>query len=184
MKLPKCNLVYSPEALEKRIAELGAEITASYTDDKPIVCVCVLRGAVMFYVDLMKHIDSDKVVYDFVTLQSYENSMIVGGNMQTTGKFKLIQDMRENVAGKHVLVVEDIVDSGNTVHYLREYFEGKDALDVKIACLLDKPMARKVKAEADYVAFTLARPAYIIGYGLDDDQYYRNLNGIYEVVTD
>ena len=104
--------------------------------------------------------------------------------MQTTGKIKLIQDMRENVAGKHVLVVEDIVDSGNTVHYLREYFEGKDALDVKIACLLDKPMARKVKAEADYVAFTLARPAYIIGYGLDDDQYYRNLNGIYEVVTD
>ena len=64
MKLPKCNLVYSPEVLEKRIAELGAEITASYTDDKPIVCVCVLRGAVMFYVDLMKHIDTDKVVYD------------------------------------------------------------------------------------------------------------------------
>ena len=73
---------------------------------------------------------------------------------------------------------------------LREYYpifrlrKRQDALDVKIACLLDKPMARKVKAEADYVAFTLARPAYIIGYGLDDDQYYRNLNGIYEVVTD
>jgi hypoxanthine phosphoribosyltransferase len=183
MNLPKSNVVFSAEEIQARIKELGAQITAEFNDDKPIVCVCVLRGAVMFFADLMKYIDSDKVTFDFVTLQSYETAMEVGG-MQTTGKIKLIQDMREKVEGKHVLVVEDIVDSGNTVNYLHEYFASKNALDVKIACLLDKPMARKVPVVVDYVAFTLERPAYIIGYGLDSNQQYRNLNAIYEVITD
>lgn len=184
MNLPKSRVVFSAEELNARIKELGAQITADLNDGKPIVCVCVLRGAVLFFADLMKYIDSDQVVFDFVTLCSYENALAVGGNMQTTGKIKLIQDMRESVEGKHVLVVEDIVDSGNTVAYLRQYFENKNAIDVKIACLLDKPMTRKVPVDVDYVAFTLERPAYIIGYGLDDDQKYRNLNAIYEVVTD
>ena len=181
MNLPKCNVVFSSEQIQTRLAELGKEITAYYNDDKPIVCVCVLRGAVMFFADLIKRIDSDKVVCDFVTLQSYETAMEVGG-MQTTGKIKLIQDMRESVKDKHVLVIEDIVDSGNTVNYLREYFNGKEAIDVKIACLLDKPMSRKVDVKVDYVAFTLSRPAYIIGYGLDDGQKYRNLDAIYEII--
>ena len=181
MNLPKCNVVFSREQIEERLVALGKEITSFYNDDKPIVCVCLLRGAVMFFSDLIRHIDSDKVVCDFVTLQSYETAMEVGG-MQTTGKIKLIQDMREKVKGKHVLVVEDIVDSGNTVNYLHEYFKGKEAIDVKIACLLDKPMSRKVEVKVDYVAFTLSRPAYIIGYGLDDGQKYRNLDAIYEIV--
>ncbi len=181
MNLPNCKVVFSREQIQERLVELGKEITAFYKDDKPIVCVCVLRGAVIFFADLIKHIDSDKVVCDFVTLQSYETAMEVGG-MQTTGKIKLIQEMRESVKGKHVLVIEDIVDSGNTVNYLHEYFKGKEALDVKIACLLDKPMARKVEVKVDYIAFTLERPAYIIGYGLDDSQRYRNLDAIYEII--
>ena len=184
MNLPKSKVVYTAEQLQTRIAELGAQITADLNDGKPIICVCVLRGAVMFFTDLMKNIDSENVVFDFVTLSSYENSMVVGKNMQTTGKIKLIADMRENVEGKHVLVVEDIVDSGNTVNYLREYFRTKNALDVKIACLLDKPKARKVDISVDYVAFTLESAPYIIGYGLDDNQSYRNLNAIYEIVND
>ena len=179
----KKNLLCSEQDIRVRVKELAAEISACYKDDKPVVCVCVLRGAVMFFTDLMKEIKSDAVVYDFVTLSSYENAM-VEGTMSTTGKIKLIQDLRENVEGKHVLVVEDIVDSGFTVDYLRRYFASKNALDVKIACLLDKPMSRKVDAHADYVAFTLERPAFIIGYGLDYDQKYRNLDGIYEVVSD
>ena len=181
MNLPNCRVVFSHEQIQERLDELGKEITSFYKDDKPIVCVCVLRGAVIFFADLIKRIDSDKVVCDFVTLQSYETAMEVGG-MQTTGRIKLIQDMRESVKDKHVLVVEDIVDSGNTVNYLHEYFKGKEALDVKIACLLDKPMARKVEVKVDYIAFTLERPAYIIGYGLDDDQRYRNLDAIYEII--
>ena len=184
MNLPKSKIVYSSQQLQERIAELGAQITKDYDDGKPLVCVCVLRGAVMFFADLMKRIDTDQVIYDFVTLSSYENSMVVGGNMQTTGKIKLIADMREKVEGKHVLVVEDIVDSGNTVNYLREYFKNKNALDVRIACLLDKPKARKVDIKVDYVAFTLDRAPYIIGYGLDDHQNYRNLDAIYEIVND
>ena len=177
------NILYSEAEIRARVKELAEDISAGYGDDKPIVCVCVLRGAVMFYTDLMKELKSDAVVYDFVTLSSYENAM-VEGTMSTTGRIKLIQDLRENVEGKHVLVVEDIVDSGYTVDYLRKYFAAKNAADVKIACLLDKPMSRKVDAKADYVAFTLERPSFIIGYGLDCDQKYRNLDGIYEAVSD
>ena len=179
----KKNLLFSEKEIRERVKELAKEISEHYKDDKPVVCVCVLRGAVMFFTDLMKEVKSDAVVYDFVTLSSYENAM-VEGTMSTTGKIKLIQDLRENVEGKHVLVVEDIVDSGYTVDYLRRYFSSKNALDVHIACLLDKPMSRKVDAHADYVAFTLERPAFIVGYGLDYDQKYRNLNGIYEVIND
>ena len=96
MNLPKSNVVFSAEEIQARIKELGAQITAEFNDDKPIVCVCVLRASVMFFADLMKYIDSDKVCFDFVTLQSYETAMEVGG-MQTTGKIKLIQDMRDKV---------------------------------------------------------------------------------------
>lgn len=81
-----------------------------------------------------------------------------------------------------MLVVEDIVDSGYTIDYIRRYFAAKNPLDVKVACLMDKPMTRKVDAYADYKVFTLERDAFIVGYGLDCGQLYRNLNGIYEVV--
>ena len=182
MKLPKCNELFSENQIRARVNQLGLQILADLGDGKPIVCVCVLRGAVMFFTDLMKAVDSENVVYDFITLQSYETAMVQSETMQTTGKVRLVQDLRMDVAGKHVLVVEDIVDSGHTVAYLKKYFENKNALDVKIACLLDKPMTRQVDVKADYIAFSLERPAYIIGYGLDSNQKYRNLNGIYEVI--
>ncbi len=182
MKLPTCNELFSENQIRARVNELGLQIQADFNDGKPIVCVCVLRGAVMFFTDLMKAVDSENVVFDFITLQSYETAMVQSESMKTTGRVRLVQDLRTDVTGKHVLVVEDIVDSGHTVDYLRRYFESKNALDVKIACLLDKPMARKVDVAADYVAFSLERPAYIIGYGLDANQKYRNLNGIYEVI--
>ena len=83
-----------------------------------------------------------------------------------------------------MLVVEDIVDSGYTIDYIRRYFASKNPIDVKVACLMDKPMTRKVDARADYKVFTLERNAFIVGYGLDCGQLYRNLNGIYEVVDD
>ena len=183
MKLPKCNVLYTENEIRAKVNELGLKINADMNDDgKPIVCVCVLRGAVMFFTDLMKAIDNENVVYDFITLQSYESALMTSESMVTTGKVRLVQDLRTDVSGKHVLVVEDIVDSGHTVAYLKQYFEGKNAIDVKIACLLDKPATRQVDVKADYVAFTLQRPAYIIGYGLDSNQKYRNLNGIYEVI--
>lgn len=177
-----CKVLYDEATIRSRIKELAASIMEFYSrDDAPIVCVCVLRGAVMFYTDLMKELKSDRVVFDFVTLSSYEQALIPG-SMTTTGKVRLVQDLRESVTGKHVLVVEDIVDSGYTIQYLRAYFGSKDPLDVRIAALLDKPMTRKVDAAADYVAFTLERPAFIVGYGLDCDQKYRNMPGVFEVV--
>lgn len=175
------SVLYDEKTIRERVAALGKQISATYTDGKPVVCVCVLRGAVMFFADLMKELTCDGVVYDFVTLASYESALIPG-SMNSTGRVRLIQDLRESVEDKHVLVVEDIVDSGYTIQYLRAYFAGKNAADVKIAALLDKPMTRKVDAQADYVAFTLERPAFIVGYGLDCNQLYRNLPGIYEVV--
>lgn len=172
----KTNVLYSREVLEKRIAELGQEIKQTYpADNKPIICLCVLRGAVMFYADLMKSIDDERVVFDFITLSSYDYTT-------TTGKVKLVQDLRCDVKDAHVLIVEDIIDSGYTLQYLKKYFAGKEAADVKVATLLDKPMARKVDITPDFTAFTLSRPAFIIGYGLDLDQKYRNLDCILEVI--
>lgn len=176
MKELNMRLLYDETTIRNRVKELAAEISASYTDDKPILCVCVLRGAVMFFTDLVKEIKGKNVMFDFVTLSSYENAMY------TSGKVKLIQDLRATVEDRHILVVEDIVDSGYTIDYIRRYFGSKNPIDVKIACLLDKPMTRKVDAYADFKAFTLERDAFIVGYGLDCEQLYRNLDGIYEVV--
>ena len=115
----KTNVLYSREVLEKRIAELGQEIKQTYpADNKPIICLCVLRGAVMFYADLMKAIDDERVVFDFITLSSYDYTT-------TTGKVKLVQDLRCDVKDAHVLIVEDIIDSGYTLQYLKKYFAGK-----------------------------------------------------------
>lgn len=175
MKDLKMKLLYGEDVIRSRVKEVAAEICAAYTDDKPILCVCILRGAVMFFTDLVKELKGKNVMFDFVTLSSYENAMY------TTGRVKLIQDLREPVTDRHVLVVEDIVDSGYTIDYIRRYFQSKDPIDVRIACLMDKPMSRKVEAYADHIAFTLENDAFIVGYGLDCGQLYRNLNGIYEV---
>lgn len=172
----KLKLLYGREEIQRRVKKVADEIIKDYADDLPILCVCVLKGAVMFFTDLVKELQSKKVMFDFVTLSSYENAMY------TSGKVKLIQDLRENVEGRHVLVVEDIVDSGYTIDYIRRYFNSKNPLDVKVACLMDKPMTRKVDAYADFKAFTLQRDAFIVGYGLDCGQLYRHLDGIYEVI--
>lgn len=176
MEKLKMRLLYDEDEIRRRVKEVAREIAAGYTDDEPILAVCILRGAVMFFTDLVKEMPDRNVMFDFVTLSSYENAMY------TTGRVKLIQDLRESVEGRHVLVVEDIVDSGYTIDYIRRYFAAKNPLDVKVACLMDKPMTRKVDAYADYKVFTLERDAFIVGYGLDCGQLYRNLNGIYEVV--
>lgn len=178
MEKLKMRLLYGEDEIRERVKAVARQIAADYADDEPILAVCILRGAVMFFTDLVKEMQDKNVMFDFVTLSSYENAMY------TTGRVKLIQDLRESVEDRHVLVVEDIVDSGYTIDYIRRYFESKNPKDVKVACLMDKPMTRKVDAHADYKVFTLERDAFIVGYGLDCGQLYRNLNGIYEVVGD
>lgn len=172
----KTNVLFSRQTIAERVAELGKEIMEFYkNDDKPIICVCVLRGAVMFFADLMKELPGDRISFDFITLSSYEAT-------GTTGNVRLIQDIRSSVDGAHVLIVEDIVDSGYTLSFLKQYFADKNAADVKIATLLDKPLGRKVDICADFTAFVLERNAFIIGYGLDLDQKYRNIDSILEVI--
>ena len=169
----KTKVLYDTQTIEERIKALGKSLSDSYTDGKPILCVGLLRGAFMFLSELVRHIKGD-VLVDFVTLSSYSGA-------ESTGTVNLVGELREDVSGKHVIIIEDIVDSGRTVKFLREYFGGKGALSVKVACLIDKPMTRKVDAQADYVAFTLDRPAFIVGYGLDYDQRFRNLADIEEI---
>lgn len=175
MKNLKLKRIYSQEQIAERVEDLAKKIISEYTDDEPILCVCVLKGAVMFFTDLVKALKGKDIMFDFVTLSSYDNAMY------SSGKIKLIQDLREPVEGRHILVVEDIVDSGYTIDYIKKYFTSKNAIDVKIACLMDKPLSRKVDVYADYIAFTLDNEAFIVGYGLDCGQLYRNLDGIFEV---
>ena len=170
----KTNVIYTNEQIRERISQLGEEISRSYSDDRPVLCICVLRGAVMFFTELVQKIRGE-VVLDFMTLSSYDSGM------SSSGKVRMVNGIREDVKGKHVLIVEDIIDSGHTIKFLREYFSEKDPVDVKVACLLDKPMTRQVHADVDFKAFTLEKPSFVIGYGLDYDQHYRNLSNILEV---
>ena len=174
MKLPKCNELFSENQIRAKVNELGVKIKAEFNDGKPIVCVCVLRGAVMFFADLMKAIDSEQVVYDFITLQSYETAMVQSESMQTTGKVRLVQDLRTDVSDKHVLVVEDIVDSGKTLSHLVRYLKERGAASVKTCTLLDKPDRRAVDFTPDYCG-KIIPDEFVVGFGLDYDEKYRNL---------
>lgn len=168
--------VFTGSQIDARIKELGEQISSAYTDGKQILCICVLRGAFMFFSELVKHLKGD-IIVDFITLSSY-------GGTQTTGDVKLVGDIRESVEDRHLLIVEDIIDSGYTVEFLRRHFLDSGALSVEIACLLDKPSGRKVQIEPDYKAFTLENSAFIVGYGLDYDQRHRNYGDIKEVCFD
>ena len=172
----RLKVMYTEAQIKERVKAVAEQITRDYKDKEPVLCVCVLKGAVMFYTDLMKEIKDRDVFYDFMTLASY------GNDTKTGGTVKLVTNLREKIEGRHVLIVEDIIDSGYTLEFLNNYFKDKKAIDVKTATLLDKPLARKVDVKPDYVAFTLDRAPFIVGYGLDYAQYYRNLPQIYEIV--
>lgn len=169
----KTKVLIDNKTIETRIKELGEIISAQYSDGKPILCVCVLKGAFMFFAQLVRYIKGN-VEVDFITLSSYVAD-------KTTGNVTLVSDLREKVEGKHVLIIEDIVDSGYTIDFLRNYFKDKNALSVKVACLIDKPMSRIIRTKADFIAFTLEKNAFIVGYGLDYEQKFRNLDNISEV---
>ena len=172
----RLKVLYSEAMIKERVKAVAEQIMRDYRDSEPVLCVCVLKGAVMFYTDLMKELKGRDVFYDFMSLASY------GNDTKTSGSVKLVTNLREEIKGRHVLIVEDIIDSGYTLEFLNNYFADKNALDVKTACLLDKPLSRKVDVKPDYVAFTLERSPFIVGYGLDYAQYYRNLPQIYEIV--
>ena len=156
----------SEEQLQQRVAELGAQITADYRD-KDLVVVGVLKGSFPFVADLVRRIDLP-IRVDFLGLSSY------GSGTETTGVVKITSDLSKPVAGRHVLVVEDIVDTGLTMQYLLENLATRHPASVKVCSLLEKPSRLRAQVDIAYKGFTIP-DAFVVGYGLDYDERYRNL---------
>ncbi len=152
--------------LVARIQELGEQISRDY-DGESIYLVCILRGAAPFACELAKRI-TVPVTMEFMTTSSY------GSGTVSSGEVKIKNDVEIPMEGRNVLIVEDIIDSGNTLHYLLEVFKNRNAKSVKLCTLLDKPERREVDVDVDYVGFTIP-DEFVVGYGLDYDQKYRNL---------
>lgn len=169
------HILYSREQILDQVKVVADKIKSDLGEDEPIVFVCVLKGAFMFFADLIRHFHHVNVITSFITLSSYS------AKTESSGTVKLVQDLQDSVIGKNVVIVEDIIDSGRTIAYLREYFADKKAKSVSIACLLNKPRGRVVDIECDYNAFTMKGDEFVVGYGLDYAQKFRNLSNIYYV---
>ncbi len=158
--------IVTQEQMRARIRELGRQITADYTG-KDFVLVGVLKGAYAFYADLARAIRIPMMV-DFLMVTSY------GSRAKTSGKIKIVTELTEDIKGKDVLLVEDIVDSGLTVQYLVKTLAKKKPRSIKVCTLLSKPDRRTINVVIDYVGFKIPNK-YVVGYGLDYQQNYRNL---------
>jgi hypoxanthine phosphoribosyltransferase len=161
------EVLISEEALQKRIAELGAEISLDYEGKNPLL-VCILRGGVMFLTDLMRHISVPHMI-DFMSVSSYGV-----GARRSRGQTRITLDVNTDIRNRHVLLVEDIVDSGYTVKAVMELLIARQPKSLKICALLDKAERREVEVPIDYRGFVIP-DKFVFGYGLDADEYYRNL---------
>jgi hypoxanthine phosphoribosyltransferase len=163
------EVLYSRQQIAERVVEMGAQITHDLNGEK-LVMVGVLKGAATFLADLSRSIQAD-ATFDFVSISSY------GKGTRTSGAVKLIKDLDQPIEGKNVLIVEDILDTGLTLTYLRKLFLHQRPKTLRIATLLDKPSRRIEKIEADYVGFSIPN-LFVIGYGMDYAERYRNLPDI------
>jgi hypoxanthine phosphoribosyltransferase len=154
------------ETLRERIAAVGREIRRD-TPDEDLHLVCVLKGAVLFLADLIRVMDG-RVSIDFMALSSY------GSGTTSSGEVRLIKDLDYGLEGRNVVIVEDIVDTGLTLHYLQEILRARNPKTLRTACLLSKPSRRKIEVHVDYIGFTI-EDRFVVGYGLDYSEQYRNL---------
>ena len=166
--MKKIKVLISEEKINERLDELANQLMEEYKGEE-LVFLCILKGSVFFTVELAKRIKNN-IQFEFIEVSSYENN-------ESTGKVKLNKDITGSIEGKNVIIIEDIVDTGRTLSYLKEYLQQKSAKTLKICALLDKPARRIAPVEADYIGFTIENK-FVIGYGLDDEQNYRNLNYI------
>lgn len=160
------SVLISEEELQKKVKELGSQLTEEYKDRFPLA-IGVLKGATLFMADLLKRIDTH-LEMDFMDVSSYGKSTV------SSGEVKIIKDLNASVEGRDILIIEDIIDSGLTLSYLVELFHYRKAKSVKVVTLLDKPTGRKADIQADYVGF-IVPDAFVVGYGLDYAEKYRNL---------
>ncbi|MFZ2089741.1 MAG: hypoxanthine phosphoribosyltransferase [Desulfobaccales bacterium] len=167
------KLLISRKAIANRVKELAAQISRDYVDKNPLL-VAILKGAFIFLADLARAVDYP-VQVDFVRLRSY------GAGTTTSGEVHITKDVELPIKGRHVLVVEDIVDAGLTLDFLLGHLASHQPASLKICCLIDKKERRQVEVPLDYVGFTVEK-GFLVGYGLDSGENLRTLPDIYEIV--
>lgn len=172
------KILLSEEQIQKRVKELSAQITKDYSapgrdiEDRPIF-ICTLKGAICFFADITRNIKRP-IMLDFARLSSYKNTMV-------SGETELVSDITTDIEGRDVIIVEDIIDSGKTLHYFVNLLKTRNPRSVKICTFLDKKDCRKVDIEADYVAFDF-HCGFVVGYGLDYAEKYRELPYLAEII--
>lgn len=165
-KASNVEVLISSEEISKRVAEIGAEITKRFQGES-VYLICILRGSIFFTTDLARCIDLPMEI-DFMTVSSY------GAQTVSSGVINVKQDLSGSIEGKNVIVVEDIIDSGNTLSRLLELFKSRNPKTLTLCTMLDKPERRRVNVDVDYTGFEVP-DKFIVGYGLDWDQRFRNL---------
>ena len=163
---PNLEVLFSQETIQARIKELGAEITRDYAGRNPLL-IGVLKGACFFLSDLLRTIDT-RLSIEFMAISSY------GSSTRTSGEVRIMKDLDVPIEGRHILVVEDIVDTGLTLSYLLANLHARGATSVKLAALLDKHERRQREVKIDYLGFQIP-DEFVVGYGLDFAERYRNL---------
>lgn len=167
----KTRPLFDEATISKRLAELGSQITADYRGE-PLLVVSVLKGAFIFTADLVRQIRLPLEV-DFIGLASYEGT-------QSSGHVRITSDLSAKIEGRHVLLVEDIIDTGKTLDFLRDMFSLRQPKSLKVCTLLSKPESHEMKTQLDYVGFEISKE-FVIGYGLDLDQRFREIPYIAQV---
>lgn len=163
---PNLEVLLSSDQIAARVREIGEQITRDYAGQRPNL-ICVLKGAATFMCDLMRTIDLN-ISVDYIAVSSY------GKGTSTTGEVKILKDLDRPLEGRDIIIVEDILDTGLTLSYLLNTFRNRGANSIRIATLLNKPERRRVNVEADYIGFNVP-DQFVVGYGLDYDERYRNL---------
>ncbi|MBQ7408586.1 MAG: hypoxanthine phosphoribosyltransferase [Clostridia bacterium] len=160
------RILITSDQIQQRIAQIANTLDNDYADKNPVI-VCILKGSTLFFSDLVKNMKIP-VVLDFISISSY------GKATKSSGEVKMIKDLSESIENRHVIVVEDIVDSGYTISYLVRMLSSRNPASIKICSLLDKPSRRQVEVAPDYCGFEV-EDYFVVGYGLDYDEKYRNL---------
>ena len=163
------KVLVTREQIAQAVQEMGRKITEDYAGKEPVM-LCILKGASVFFTDLIREVDLP-VTTEFMAISSY------GGSTKSSGIVRIIKDLDKPVVGQDVVLVEDIVDSGMTLSYLKRVFANREAASVSIVTLLDKPARRRVDLTVDHSCFNIP-DAFVVGYGLDYDEKYRNLPDI------
>lgn len=168
--MPELQVLYSPEEIRETVARLGREIGKDYKDKNPLL-IGVLKGSFVFMADLIRNLAMPLEV-EFVALSSYGR-----GRKESSGKVKIVQGLRTPMAGRHVLVIEDVVDTGLTLSFFLDYLRRKKPASLKVCALFDKPSCHKVPITIDYLGLSVP-DVFVVGYGIDYDERFRYLPGL------